>query len=96
MRTLKNVYPDYADRVLFIGIGQDPSESARDVREYAEDNGYPWGMAPYDGSVILDYRVIQQSSKVAVNGAGVITFRDGYGKLSTGEWRDVFEELIGE
>ena len=39
------------------------------------------------------YRIITQSTKVAIGGDGVITFRAGYGKASDDTWVEVFEEL---
>ena len=94
MRTLKDVYPDYADRVEFIGVGTDPGESAADVRRFSNAQGYPWDMAPWEPSIGADYRILSQSSKVAINGNGVITYRSGYGSLSSRDWRNIFEDLL--
>ena len=94
MRTLKSVYPDYADRVEFIGVGTDPTEDAVDVRGYADRQGYTWDMAPFESSIVADFRILSQSSKVAINGDGVITYRSGYGSLSANDWRNIFEDLL--
>ena len=95
MRNLKGIYDDYRDRVTILGIGTDPTEGVRHVRQYADQQGYPWEMAPYVADVLPSYRVTSQSSKVVINGDGVITFRDGYGSLSTRKWREVLDEVAG-
>ena len=96
MRTLKSVYPDYADRVELIGVGTDPSEGATTVRGFAAREGYTWDMAPFESSIVVDYRILSQSSKVAINGDGVITYRSGYGSLSPRDWRNIFEDLLAD
>ena len=95
MQTLKSVYEDYEDRVTILGIGTDPSEGEGDVRSYSNRHGYPWEMAPYNGNVLLEYRITSQSSKVVIDGNGVITYRGGYGSLSSREWREALDEVAG-
>ncbi len=95
MRTLKSIYPDYEGRVTILGVEQDPTESASKIREYAEKNGYPWEMATFDADIVLEYRILQQASKVAINANGVITYRGGKGNLSSSKWREVLDEVAG-
>ena len=95
MRTLKSIYPDYEGRVTILGVEQDPTEGASKIREFAGKNGYTWEMATFDADIVLEYRILQQSSKVAINANGVITYRGGYGNLSPSKWREVLDEVAG-
>lgn len=93
LRSLKQVYPEYQDRVSFYAIGIDPSESMNILIRYKEEQGYPWPVAVAPPGMLPAYRVITQSTKVAISRDGVITFRAGYGQASRDTWVDVFEDL---
>ncbi len=93
MRRLKEIYPDYADAVAFYAVGTDPSESLEDMERYRDQQGYPWPVAEADRSVLSDFSVFVQSTKVAFDGDGIIVYRDGYGAGDEETWRDIFEEL---
>ena len=94
MRALKDIYPQYADRVAFIGVDVDPTESAEKISAYASDQGYPWPMAEYDPDILVDYGIRAQASKVMIDGDGVITFRATSSKTPNDKWREVFENVI--
>lgn len=61
---------------------------------YKEEQEYLWPVAVAPPGMLPAYRVVTQSSKVAIGGDGVITFRAGYGQASDDTWVDVFEELV--
>jgi hypothetical protein len=48
-------------------------------------------MAP-DG-MLPDYNITVQSTKVAIDGEGIVTFREGYGRKSADIWRQLFQRL---
>ena len=81
--------------MTILGVEQDPTEGASKIREFAGKNGYMWEMAVFDADIVLEYRILQQSSKVAINANGVITYRGGYGSLSPTKWREVLDEVAG-
>ena len=70
MRRLKDVWPEFADEVAFYTIGVDPTESLDRLESYKENQGYPWPMAIPSPRMLSDFRVIQQSTKVAIGGNG--------------------------
>jgi hypothetical protein len=37
--------------------------------------------------------VLQQSTKIAIDGNGVITYRDGFGRGDLNKWRNTLEDL---
>ena len=93
MRRMKSVYPEFGDRVAFFAIGQDPSESLGKMEQYREREGHPWPVAKPDRNMLIDFRVFQQSTKIAVDAGGIITYRAGYGRGDPDTWRQVFRGL---
>jgi len=56
------------------------SESAGRLESYIEDNGYSNMIATQPtGSMLQDLKIVSQSSMIALDAQGVITFRKGYG-----------------
>ena len=93
MRRFKDIYPDYADRVAFYAVGSDPTEDLQRLESYREQQGYPWPVAEPVGTMLRDLRVLQQSTKIALDSRGVIIYREGYGRGDPDTWRQVFQEL---
>ena len=90
---MKEVFPQYENQVDFYAIGTDPSEDITDLVTYKEDQGHPWPVALAGQGMLADFRVISQSTKIAFDGEGVITYRDGYSGGGVDVWREVFEQL---
>lgn len=90
---MKEVYPDFTNRVAFYAVGSDPGESLERLERYRQDQGYPWPVATGEGDILRDLDVLVQSTKIAFDANGVITYRDGYGRGDPEEWRRVFQEL---
>ena len=83
---LKEVYPEFTDDIVFISVGVDPTESMIELVQYKEQHGHPWTGAQPVGQMIADLRVTSQSTKIAFNSSGIITYRDGYGKGNKELW----------
>ncbi len=90
---MKDVWPDYADSVGFYAVGIDPTEGISELEAYREGQGHPWPVAVPGAGMLADFRVTYQSTKVALDAAGVITYRDGFGRGGEEAWREVFEQL---
>jgi len=93
LRRLKEVWPEFADQVVFYAIGVDPTEGLDRLESYKENQGYPWPVAIPSPRMLSGFRVLQQSTKVAIGADGIITYRDGYGRGDEARWRQVFLEL---
>ena len=93
MRHLKEIYPDYSKAVAFYAVGTDPTESLQRLEEDRKEEGYPWPVAEPVGRMLADFRILRQSTKIAFDSRGSITFREGYGTGDEGTWRRVFEDL---
>lgn len=83
---LKEIYPEFTDDVVFISVGVDPTESISELVKHKDQNGHPWTIAKPLGQMIADLKVTSQSTKIAFNSSGIITYRDGYGKGSKEIW----------
>ena len=96
---MKSVYPEYADRVDFYAVAV---SSAFDNLERLENNrnrnGYPWpvAIAVDESRALADLNVSYQSTKVAFDSSGVITYRDGFGGGGSDIWRQVFADLASQ
>ncbi|MFQ6029695.1 MAG: hypothetical protein ACE5Q6_19630 [Dehalococcoidia bacterium] len=90
---MKEVYPEFADRVDFYAVGQDPTEGLGKMERYRKEQGYPWPVAETDPSTLRTLGVLQTSTKLAVDGRGVINYRAGHGGGNPETWRRVFRRL---
>lgn len=91
---MKDVYPEFANEVDFYAIGQSPFESIEQLEEYRLKEGYPWPVAEIDRDVLIELKVLQQSTKIALDHQSVITYRAGYADGGPDKWREVFEDLV--
>ena len=83
---LKEIYPEFTDDVVVISVGVDPTESISDLIKHKDQNDHPWTIAKPLDQMIADLKVTSQSTKIAFNSSGIITYRDGYGKGSKEIW----------
>ena len=91
---MAQVYPDYSDQVAFYAVGEDPTESLEELQRYRQRAGHPWPVASFDSNIIKGFRVLDRSTKVAINSRGIITYRAGYGRGNADDWHRVFRELV--
>ena len=76
-----------------MAIDTDPFENPDRIRSFWDANGYSWPVAAAHRDVTVDYRVISQSTSVAVDSSGIIRFRKGYGTKKPDWWKNVFSTL---
>ncbi len=79
--------------MAFYAIGTDPFEPLNKLVQYKEAQGYIWPVSMAPAGMLPDYNIIVQSTKVAIDGEGIITFREGYGVKSSDIWRQLFQRL---
>ncbi|MDP7588142.1 MAG: hypothetical protein FI737_01675 [SAR202 cluster bacterium] len=91
---MKDVYPEFADNVDFYAIGQSPFESIDQLESYRINESYPWPVAEVDPNILRSLRVLQQSTKIALDHQGIITYRGGYADGGADKWRKVFSNLV--
>ncbi len=95
MQRLRDLYPEYAGQVDFYAVStfNKGSESLENLEKYRERRGHPWPVATTTRQSLADLNVAVQSTKIAVNSRGVITYRDGFGQGDAATWRQVFADL---
>ena len=97
MRQLKAIYPDYAEQVNFYAVAVSGSFDNLDrLESNRAKNGYPWPVANIanEQRALADLNVTYQSTKIAFDSQGVITYRDGFGGGSADTWHQVFSDLV--
>ncbi len=77
----------------FYAVGQDPNESLDLMERYRQEQGYPWPVAETNPETLRSLGVLQSSTKVAVDGRGVINYRAGHGSGDPEKWRQVFRRI---
>ena len=92
MRTLAPIVTEYAGQVDFYLVSF--NESAGRLESYIADNGYADMTATQPvGSMLRDLKITSQSSMIALDADGVITFRKGYG--GRGDFAGAYRTLAG-
>ena len=94
MRRLKDLYPEFADKVDFYAISQSEVETIDQLERDRIEQGYPWPIAKINRDVLKNLKVLQQSTKIAVDHQGVISYRAGYGEGGIDKWQEVFFDLV--
>ena len=91
MRGLTEAYPPFKDQVELYAVAF--NESLSDLQGYQNNSGHAGTVARAAGNMIRNFRVTQQSTKVAIDANGVIIYRTGFGGGNVAEWTNVFQEL---
>lgn len=91
---LKEVYPDYKDRVDFVAISIDPTDDKETISKLAEERSLNFPLVEGTPQVMLDFGVNSQATTVGVNEDGYITFQKNKTILTAVEYRNLFEQLL--
>ncbi len=90
---MKEIYPEFADSVDFYAIGQDLTEGIQELEDFRVKEGHPWPVTSVSGDVLRNLRIVSQSTKVAVDHRGAITYRAGFGDGDGDRWREALADL---
>ncbi len=74
-------------------MGFDPTETLDELEAYRQRNEFVYQTAVPASRVVPDFGITVQSSKVAMNGGGIIVYRAGKGGGNEATWRQVFADL---
>ena len=80
--------------MAFYAVGVDPTEDLGMLESFRRNENHPWPVAEPVGSMIADFRVLKQSTKVVFDKNGVIIYRDGFGCAGS-QWPELFERVTG-
>jgi len=93
LRSLKEIYPKYQDRVTLLAIAYDPTEEESFLESFRQQQGYPFRFYRPQGDMLARFGVRIRDTKLVVGRDGVIILREGY--ASRPAWVRVFEQLVG-
>ena len=93
MRSIRDLGPAAVENVNFYIVGSDPRQTLDSLEADRQGEGYPGAVAEIAGSGLRDLKILQQSTKIALDGNGVITYRDSFGQGSIGTWSRVLTNL---
>ena len=93
LRQLKTLDPKVTENIGFYIVGSSPAETIDILEQDRQEKGYPWPVAELTGSGLRDFKIVSQSTKIAVDSSGVITYREGFRGGDLTEWQSVFESL---
>ena len=94
MRQLKEVHPEYADRLGFLAVNVDPSESVAKIMSYRESEGYTWDMTSADLDMLRSYNVTRQAAYATIDANGIVVSSVTYGSENAESWRKLFDSLL--
>ena len=95
MRQLKEVHPEYADRVNVLAVGVDPGESAEKILDYKNSSGFTWPMTTADSAMLRAYGVTGQATYASLDSNSIILEGVTSGSHNADDWRKVFDGLLG-
>ena len=93
MRSLKNLWPEFAEDVDFYAVNIDPTDDFDRLEEFKAEEGYPWPLTHSDRKAMDALDVIRQSSKLAYDSDGIIVYREKMAGGDADVWRELFEDL---
>jgi len=91
---LSEVYPEYQDKLNFVAIGIDPTDTEDVMRDLAEEKGFTFPTTWGHPQIMVDFGVESQATTVGINRDGMIAFQKNKTALSADEYRQLFDELV--
>lgn len=91
---LSKVYPDFKDKINFVAIGIDPTDTRVVMVDLAEEKGFKFPTTWGHPQIMVDFGVESQATTVGVNRDGYIAFQKNKTALSEKEYRELFNQLV--
>jgi len=94
--SLIEVYPEYQDRVNFVSISIDPTDTAEVLTNLAAEEGMNYPLVPGNPQVMMDFGVTSQATTVGINRAGDIVFVREREVIGADEYRALLDDLLAD
>ena len=91
---LSKVYPEYKEKLNFIAIGIDPTDTREVMTKLAKEKGFTFPLTWGHPQIMIDFGVESQATTVGINREGNIVFQKNKTALSEEEYRKLFDQLI--
>ena len=90
---IKDIYPQYADKVNFLAVDLDSKENASQIVNYKQRMGLPnIDFAPSDRKILADYNVVYTTTKFFIGKDGTI-LNKGVGGVDENTWHQIFKSM---
>mgnify|MGYP001770831239 CR=1 FL=1 len=91
--SINEVYKTYKDRVNFLSISIDPTDTNEVLTELSQKHNLVYPMVAGNPKIMVDFGVKGQATTVLVNSKGEITFMDS-GHITLKEYQDLLDDLL--
>ncbi|MDR8392935.1 redoxin domain-containing protein [Aliifodinibius sp. S!AR15-10] len=91
---LSKVYPDYKDKLNFVAIGIDPTDTRDVMTKLAKEEGFTFPTTWGHPDIMVDFGVESQATTVGINREGNIVFQKNKTALSEEEYRELFDQIV--
>ena len=88
--------PEYMGDLSIINISFDPTKDSKSIEGFALSVGNKWTFAKFQKAIVVDYKVAERSTMIAIDREGVILNREVYQTNSNEQWIDLFDRLISQ
>jgi len=93
LAAVKDVYPQYSDKVNFLAVDIDSRESVSQIASYKQRMGLPnIDFAPSDRRILADYNVVYTTTKFFIGKGGII-LNKGVGGIDQNTWHQAFQSM---
>ena len=93
LAAVKDVYPQYSDKVNFLAIDLDSRESDTQIANYKQQMNLPdIDFAGGNRKILADYNVVYTTTKFFIGKGGII-LNKGVGGIDQNTWHQVFQSL---
>lgn len=93
---INEVYSEYNDKVNFISISIDPTDTTEVLTQLAEENGLIYPMVPGNPDIMVDFGVKSQATTVGIDEKGNIVFIKEKQAITADEYRKLLNELLAK
>ena len=93
MRSFTEIYPKYSDYVDLYAVSLDRESTVEEVLQFGEDMELNYPIVFSGVSMVPNFNVKQQATKVVLDEHGIVVYRGGMGKGNPDEYESVFAEL---
>ncbi|MGB1227284.1 MAG: TlpA family protein disulfide reductase [Poseidonibacter sp.] len=91
--SINSVYKTYKDRVNFVSISIDPTDTDEVLTKLAKKHGLVYPSVAGNPKIMVDFGVTKQATTIIVNSKGEITFKDR-GHLTLEEYTKLLDDTL--
>jgi len=93
LEAVKDIYPQYKDKVNFLAIDVDQKESVSQIASYKQQMGLPdIEFAAAKRDVLANYNVVYTTTKFFIGKDGII-LNKGVGGVDGNTWHQIFQSM---